>query len=133
MAERTFTLTQSQYEALVEFARRGVVNDDGETNLEQARNLDEFLRSLEVSNDIVRSGVWIQWQELGQPLANDTSFPDKWPPEMRHWLEIIGRPVSRADVDVTVENQATNAHNVLVTKDPAARVGWTPVDDYFVR
>lgn len=133
MAERTFTLTQSQYEALVSFARRGVVNDDGETNLEQARQLDEFLKSLEVSNDIVRDGVWIQWQELGVPLANDTSFPDKWPPEMRFWLEFIGRRVSRADVDVTLQNQAVNAHNVLITKDPSARVGWTPVDDFFVR
>ncbi len=133
MAEREFNLTQSQYEAIIEFARRGTRNDDGSTNLEDARRLDEFLRTIEASNNIIRDGVWVQWQELDAPLPPNTSFPEQWPPDMRHWLEFIGRPVCRADVDVTVENQASNSINVMVTRDPAARVGWTPVDDFFVR
>jgi hypothetical protein len=133
MAERTFTLTQQQYEALIEFARRGTRDDDGVVDLEESRKLDEFLKFIEAANDITRDGVWIRWQELNQPLPPGTNFPNEWPPTQQYWLEFIGRRVSRADVDAAVENQATTPYNVMVTKDPGARVGWTPVDDFFVR
>jgi len=133
MAERVFTLKQSQYEALIEFARRGTRDDAGVVDTEASRQLDEFLKFIEVANGITRDGVWIQWQELDQPLPPTANFPAEWPPKQRYWLEFIGRRVSKADVDAAVEHQARTAHNVMVTKDPGARVGWTPVDLFFVR
>lgn len=133
MAETTFTLTQQQYEALIEFARRGTRDDAGVTDLEKSRQLDQFLKFIEADNDIVRDGVWIQWQEMDQPLPAGTDFPNEWPPNMRYWLEYIGRLVSEADVNSVVGSQARAPNNVMVTRDPGARVGWTPVDDFFVR
>lgn len=126
MAERTFTLTQQQYEALLEFARRGA------STTEEQRRLSEFARSIETANGVTREGIWIQWQEMNQPLPAGTNFPETWPPEMRYWLEIVGRAISRADVDAIVANEASAPINVLCTRDPAARVGWTAVDDFFV-
>ena len=40
--------------------------------------------------------------------------------------------MKRRIVEAMLEVQARNPNNVLVTKDPAARVGWTAIDDYFL-
>jgi len=133
MAERTFTLTQQQYEALIEFARRGTRDDDGVIDTESSRQLDEFLKFIEKDNGITRDGVWVRWQESDQPLPPGSSFPDQWPPSMQYWLEFIGRRVSQADVEAVVDAQARAPVNVMVTRDPGARVGWTEVANFFVR
>ena len=127
----TFTLSQEQYEALIAFARRGTLDSEGNVILEQSRRLDEYLKSIEADNDINRDSIWVQWQEMNQPLPSNTNFPSTWPPEMRHYIELLTRPVARADVDTVLANLARAPVNVLCTRDPAARVGWTPVDDFF--
>lgn len=132
MPELTFNLTQQQYEGLIALARRGTVDDAGVVNTNEALKLDEFLKEVETTNGVTRSALWVQWQELDQPLPPTTNFPDVWPPELRFYIEFITRLVSRADVDKMLLVQATTPNNILVTKDPAARVGWTPIDDFFV-
>lgn len=136
MAELTLTLTQQQYEALIALAREGTKSDEGQVNQERALRLDAFLRDIEEANGISRSAVWVQWQDANEPLPPTTKFPDVWPPEKRAFIELIRtegstRVVSRADVDAVLDNRANQPLNVLVTSDPAARVGWTPVDDFF--
>jgi hypothetical protein len=131
MPAPTFTLSQEQYEALIAFARRGTLDADGAVIPEQSRQLDTYLKAIELDNDITRDAVWVQWQEMDQPLPAATSFPDTWPPEMRHYIEFITRRVARADVDAALTELARAPTNVLVTKDPAARLGWTPLDDFF--
>lgn len=122
-----FTLDQQQYEALIALARAGTSGD-----LEKSRRLDEFLRSIEAANGITRSLLWVRWQEMDQPLPASTRFPEVWPPEREHLIELIGRRVAKADVDAVLAARATKPVNVLVTPDPGARVGWTEVDNYFV-
>ncbi len=119
-------LDQEQYEALIFFARRGAGSDA--TTLTR---LEQFLRAIEKQNDIARSFLWVQWQELSAPLPPGTSFPTKWPPELRKAIELIGRPIARADVDAVIAQYASEPTSVLVTKDPAALVGWTKLEDYF--
>jgi hypothetical protein len=131
MAEPTFTLTQQEYEALIALARNGTKTSDGQVDEEKARRLDAFLKSLEKKNNIVRDAVWVQWQESDQPLPPTTAFPEKWPPEMRFYIELISRKVAKVDVEAVIETHARQPVNVLVTRDPGARVGWTPVDDFF--
>jgi len=132
MAELTFTLTQQQYEGLIALARKGTVDDEGVVNTNEALKLDEFLKDVEKTNGVTRSALWVQWQEMDQPLPPTTNFPDVWPPELRFYIEFITRLVSRADVDAMLLVQAKSPNNVLVTKDPAARVGWTAINDFFV-
>ncbi len=129
---RTFELDQQQYEALIALAAEGTKLADGTVDVEKARQLDEFLHSIEKANGVTRSLVWVQWQEAGAPLPPGTHFPDKWPPELRKKIELITRPVARADVEALLSAQARSPMNVLCTKDPAGVLGYTPIDTFFV-
>lgn len=120
-------LDQEHYEALVALARKGAKNED------EARHLEAYLIDLETSAGITRHTLWMQWQELNQPLPPGTNFPEKWPPELRHRINLLTRPIARADVDAVLKEKARQPFNVLVTPDPGAMVGWTKVDDYFIR
>lgn len=122
----TFSLTQEEYEALIALARKGA------TEADDARRLDSFLRGIEKKNGYTRYVLWVQWQEADQPLPPTVRFPETWPPEMRFYLELVTRPIARIDVDQVLQARARQPVNVLVTPDPAALVGWTPVDDYFI-
>jgi hypothetical protein len=122
-----FTLTQEQYEALIAFAQRGA------TTSNEALTLDAFLKDIERTNNITRYILWVQWQEQDQPLPPTTEFPAKWPPEMRHKIEFLSRPVGSADVDQVLKLKARKPVTVLVTPDPAGVLGWTKREDFFVR
>lgn len=120
-----FTLTQQQYEALISLARIGATTPGAQ------RALDVFLRGIEVDNNVVRSLLWIQWQEMDQPVPTNVEFPRSWPPEQRYFLEFTTRPISKADVNAVVAKKAVKPTNILVTPDPAAIVGWTELDVFF--
>lgn len=122
----SFTLTQEQYEALIAMAAAGASTPD------QARQLDSWLRLIEKANGITRSIVWVQWQEIDSPLPAGTNFPDVWPPELRQKIELISRPVAKADVDALIAAKARNPINILCTKDPAGILGYIPYDSFFV-
>lgn len=119
-------LLQQDYEALIALARKGAAVPD------EQRRLDEFLRRIEKDNGITRYGLWVQWQEQDQPLPPATRFPEKWPPEMRFYLELISRPVARTDVAAVLKQKARRPTNVLVTKDPGAVVGWATLEQFFI-
>jgi hypothetical protein len=128
-----FTLSQEQYEALVSIARLGTQDANGNVLSDKARNLDAFLKDIEKSNGVTRSSLWIQWQEIDSPLPPTTRFPEVWPPEMRFFLEFISRPIAKTDVQEVVKKKARNPITILVTPDPGAQVGWTPLDQYFLQ
>lgn len=119
-----FKLTQEQYSALVALARSGIPVDG-------RLALEEFLKDIEKSNGATRYLLWVQWQEADQPLPPTVQFPDKWPPELRKLIERIDRPIAKADVDAVLAANASKPVNVLVTKDPAGRVGWTQEAVFF--
>ncbi len=146
------TLDISEYDALVELARRGAQyeglldlakRDPRCTNLVQqaeagaaldttrTRDLEAFLRSIENNNDIKRYFLAVRWQEIGIPLRTGIKFPETWPPEMTALIQQFTRAISRADVDALLQARATNPQLVMVTTDPGLRVGWTLIDDYF--
>lgn len=122
-----FTLTQEQYEALIYLARQGATGDP-----QKQTQLNTFLKDIEKSNGVTRSFLWIQWQEVSAPLPEGTNFPQVWPPELRVAIELVTRPISKADVEKVLANKASEPLSVLVTRDPAGLVGWTPLDDFFV-
>jgi len=121
----TFTLSQEQYEALVAYAQRGASSPS------DAVALDAFLQDIEASNGITRHTLWIQWQEQDQPLPPSASFPSSWPPSLRYRLELLTRPIARADVLQVLATRARKPVNVLVTPDPGATLGWTRLEDFF--
>lgn len=123
----TFNLSTEQYEALISLARRGADTPD------RKRDLEAFLRVIEKANGIVRYALWIQWQEMDQPLPPTTSFPDVWPPELRYYLEFLTRPINKTDVDEVLRKKARRPTNVMVTPDVGAVLGWTKYEDFFVR
>jgi hypothetical protein len=131
MAELEFTLTREEYEALIAFAREGTKDADGTPIHDKAVALSDFLVSIEKKNGITRDAVWVQWQELDQPLPPNTRFPEKWPPEMRIFIEKVLNPVSRVDVDEVLEANAKNPTSILVTRDPGALYGWTELEAFF--
>ena len=122
-----FTLSQEQYEALIYLARKGTGSDAG-----KQIELDTFLKDIESTNGIKRYFLWVQWQEAGAPLPSGMSFPEKWPPDLRKAIELISRPIAKADVKQVLEKYASQPTIVLVTKDPAGIAGWTPIDDFFI-
>lgn len=122
-----FTLTQEQYSSLVALAREGAVHRGPEI----VQGLEAWLRLIESANGVQRSFVMVQWQEAGQPLPPGTFFPTTWPPELRATLELVTRPISRADVDTLLTAKAATPMSVLVTRDPNGIVGWTALDDFF--
>lgn len=121
----TFTLTLEDYQALVALARKGVTSDD------QSRQLELFLISIEKQNNVLRFSAWVQWQELEQALPPTTKFPEQWPPELRRRIDILNRPIARSDVQAVLDQYAKKPTNVMITTDPAAQVGWTPIDVFF--
>jgi hypothetical protein len=125
------SLPQSDYETLIEFARRGTLDAKGNVLTESALALDSWLKDLERRNGIHRSALWVQWQEQDAPLPVGTNFPDRWPPELRKYLALTSRPIIKSDVVALLSNAAKNPTNVLVTRDPAATVGWTQLDIFF--
>lgn len=122
----TFTLTQEQYEALIAYAQAGAAGDS-------VFVLDAFLRDIEKANNVTRYLVWIQWQEQDQPLPPTTNFPAVWPPQSRYRLELLSRPISKADVDEVLRLRARKPTTVLLTKDPGATIGWTKLADFFTQ
>lgn len=127
----TINVTQEEYEALIALARRGTIQADGSVDEAKAHDLDNWLRRLEQRNGVNRYAVWLQWQEQDEPLPPGTNFPEKWPPEKRHYIALTSRPISKADVDAVLKKKARQPTSVLVTRDPAARVGWTEVNAFF--
>lgn len=125
------SLQQSDYETLIELARRGTLNDAGQVKQEEALALNSWLKDLEVRNGIQRYAVWVQWQEQGASLPAGTTFPEVWPPELRFYLALVTRPIARSDVNTMLGARAINPTNILVTRDPAAKVGWTEIDVFF--
>lgn len=121
------SISQEYYEALIALARAGAATPNDN------RTLDSFLRQIETSNGITRSVLWIQWQEQGAPLPPKTEFPDKWPPELRYFLELVSRPINYQDVQAVLKKKASKPINILVTPDPGAQLGWTKIDDYFTQ
>lgn len=122
-----FTLTQEQYEALVAFARKGAENEGQKA----VTSLEAWLRLIEAANNITRSFVMVQWEDPDKALPPGTEFPEKWPPELRDSIELVTRPVARADVDELLASKAGTPMQVLCTRDPAGIVGWTAIDDFF--
>jgi len=122
-----FQLDQQQYEALIALAREGTTNSP-----DKARELEEFLKSIEAANGVTRSILWVRWQEMDQPLPPATRFPDSWPPQMEYLIELVTRRVALSDVEAVLAARASKPVNVVVTPDPGRRVGWTAVSDYFI-
>jgi hypothetical protein len=130
----TFTLDQESYEALIAFAQRGVArNRDGSINQTQALALDGLLKYIERQNSITRHSLWVQWQDPTAPLPPGVRFPQTWPPELRQFIQFISRPITQNDVLSMVAQRTPNAVTILVTPDPAALLGWTPVAEYFAQ
>lgn len=131
MAQTTFTLTTEEYEALVALAREGTKDVNGSPIHDKAVVLNDFLVSLEKKAGITRDLLWVQWQELDEPLPPGTRFPERWPPEKRVLLEYVTRRISRADVEEVLNANAKNPTSVLVTRDPGALFGWMELDAFF--
>lgn len=123
----SLTLSQEEYESLATLARAGA------TTPEKQRQLEAWLQLIENRSGIVRYGLWVQWQEADSPMPPNTNFPEKWPPEMRYYLQLFSRQINRADVDAVLSKKARNPVTVLVTPDPGAVLGWTTLAEYFVR
>ena len=121
------TVTQEEFEALITLARTGA------TTAEQQLQLDAWVRLIERKNNITRYQLWVQWQEADSPVPPGTDFPSVWPPEMRALIQQFSRPVSLADVNTLLSKKARKPVTVLVTPDPAAALGWTPLESYFVQ
>ena len=130
MAQIQFTLTQEEYEALIALAREGTKDSEGRVASDKALRLDEFLRAIEKRNGVERHIIWLQWQELDEPLPPGTRFPEKWPPDKRAYVEQVTRPISKADLQEVLDANAKNPISVLFTRDPGALYGWTEFDQY---
>jgi len=118
------TMTLEQYEALTYYARYERLPDT-------LRSINAFIQEIEKANDITRSFLWVQWQEMDYALPPTARFPDKWPPELRFSIERSDRALSRADIEKVLAVKARKPVTVMVTTDPGGELGWIAIDDYF--
>lgn len=125
------SLPQTDYETLIELARRGTLDASGQVKQNEALALDSWLCDLERRNGIQRYAIWVQWQEQDAPLPLNTRFPEVWPPELRAYLALISRPIAKSDVDDLLSRLAVSPTSILVTRDPGATVGWTELSVFF--
>ena len=126
-------LQQEQYEALLSLAQQGTRRPNGTIDQQKALALDAALQDIEQSNGIKRYSLWIQWQDPTAPLPPGVRFPETWPPNLRYFLQLISRPICQNDVTTIVAQRTSNATNIMVTPDPAALLGWTPIAQFFVQ
>jgi hypothetical protein len=157
--EPQLTVSFQEYESLVYLARQGArakgfieaaernpqlrplverIQARIGSNVEEVRHLEEFLKSIEKKNGIVRHFLAVRWQELNAPLPPRTAgaatrFPENWPPILEGTMELLTRPICRADVDAFLQPpRAQKPTSIVVTTDPGLIVGWTPIDSYFL-
>lgn len=121
---KTVTMTLEQYEALTYYARY-------ERTPDLIRSINVFIQDIEKTNEVVRSFLWVQWQETDYALPPTARFPDKWPPDLRFSIERTDRVLCRADVEKVLAIKAKKPVTVLVTTDPGGELGWVPINDYF--
>ena len=155
--EEQLTVTYQQYESLVFLAREGArlkgFLDSASTNprlsflvgqakayvgmeVNQVRALETFLKEIEKANGITRYFLAVRWQEMAEPLPPRTAgaatrFPENWPPNLEGTMELLTRPICKADVVAFLDARAQKPTNILVTPDPGFIVGWTPLETYF--
>jgi len=51
---------------------------------------------------------------------------------MRFFIQLISRPIARADVEAVLKQKARKPVTILVTKDPGGVVGWATLDQFFI-
>lgn len=119
-------MTLEQYGALVFQARQGTKDPD------EAVALAQFLAAIDKDNGITRFILWVRWQDLAAPVP--PGFRDlstTWPPGMEGSIERTDRPIAKKDVLEYLSQKTRKYGQVLVTRDPAKRVGWTELEVYF--
>lgn len=112
------TITRVQLDALV---AAGLAGDTDE--VERLRDL------VYAANDITLYRLSIRWQDAGGQPPPRIELGKGWPEDQTYLLE-LERAISRNDVDVVLNTQATNPVTVMVTPDPDGNVGWTLLEDY---
>lgn len=112
------TITRVQLDALV---AAGLAGDTDE--VERLRDL------VYAANDITLYRLSIRWQDAGGQPPPRIELGKGWPEDQTYLLE-LERAISRNDVDVVLNTQATHPVTVMVTPDPDGNVGWTLLEDY---
>lgn len=125
-----FQLSQEEYEALIDLARKGAQASEDPN---KSRQLEAWLRLIEKNNGVKRDLVVVLWQELDAPLQPGVFFPTHWPPTLKRTVELTTRPVARADIDKVLDVHAKNPTSVMCTRDPEGVLGLTPIDQFFLR
>lgn len=127
------SLTQPEYETLVGLARVGMRYAGKSAGVEQDSiyGLEQFLKVIEARNGVARHAIMVQWQELDTPLVPYARFPRVWPADQRKLIERVGGPITKADVESFLKDNARSPTQVLVTTDLSGVVGWTELDVFF--
>ena len=114
------TMTRSQYDSLILAA-------EGDSLI----NVGLIKDAVDKANGISRYLLHVRWYEQGGDAPTRIEIADgvEWPSQLSFKL-VQNRPISREDVDVVLETQATNPLDPMVSRDPLAIVGWTLLDDY---
>lgn len=112
------TMTRTQYDTLLAAAKVG--NPTAAASL--GRDIDRV-------NGITRYFLYIRWQDVGGNPPPRIELGRGWPVDQTYQLE-LERPISRADVDDVLRNNASNPVSTMVTPDRNGVVGWTLLGDY---
>jgi hypothetical protein len=119
----TYTLKDDEYTALVALAKQGKA-------AAQLRDIDTWLKVIEVRNGVTRFLLLVRWQEARSP-APTTKFPKEWPPTLSLTIEQTSRPISKTDVLEHLKTRAKEPTNIMVSKDPGGELGWFTLDAFF--
>lgn len=115
----TITMTRAQYDALLNAAQ---------VDIDPAALL-RLREMIDTANGITRYFLWIRWQDVGGRPPPRIELGKGWPPLQTYFLE-LERPLTRADVDDVLRNNATSPVDPQVTPDRYGVVGWTFLPDY---
>lgn len=114
------TLDRDDYEALRHLALLQAASQGSTARLQK------MLQKIELAHGIERYAVWVRWVDAqNSGVYPKEDFPKQWPPQQETYVEVLGRPVARADILAALAAQgAGSPAQIFVTKDPNRLVGW---------
>lgn len=114
----TISMSQDQYQALLDFAFDRRSDTDALTNLQ---------RVVDTANGVQRFFLYIRWMDRGGSPPSRIEIGRGWPSAQEFKLR-LDRPITREDVNDVLNKQAKNPVYPTVTSDENGVVGWTELD-----
>lgn len=97
---------------------------------DETGDLSSLLDRVDADNSLTRYYLYVKWLDGAAPRPGPQQPIEDWPPWVFEWF-VSYSPFTRDWVEEFVASQTSNPIYILVTDDPAGKVGWYELDKFF--